>query len=96
MEEILPTVTCYILNIINVSVELLLFKLRIQQYEDVVLMSCFLKVLLLYFRHWGYLFAQMHLALLKAEKSNEENKAQLDTFMRCFLRAELLRAEQKC
>lgn len=62
--------------------ELLLFKLQIQHYEDV--MSCFVKVLLLYFRHWGYLFAQMHLALLKAEKPSEENKAQLDTFMRRF------------
>lgn len=64
--------------------ELLLLKLQIQQYEDAVIMSCLVQVLLLYFRHWGYLFAQMHLALLKAEKSNEENKAQLDTFMRCF------------
>lgn len=69
---------------INVSVELPLFKLQIRRYEDAVVMSCLVKVLLLYFRCWGYLFAQMHLALLKAEKSNEENKAQLDTFMRCF------------
>lgn len=61
----------YTLNIMNVSVELLLFKLEIKQYEDAVVMPRFVKVLLLYFRHWGNLFAQMHLA-------------QLDTFMRCF------------